>query len=58
MFLLTWAQMFFGIFGGLIQSLVITMLTVTYLSMGTESEESLDHHETPEENQPIKEVCL
>ena len=40
MFLLTWAQMFFGIFHGLIQSFVITMLTVTYFAMGTVSEES------------------
>jgi F-type H+-transporting ATPase subunit a len=55
MFLLTWAQMFFGIFGGLIQSLVITMLTVTYLAMGTSPEES---HQPPlAEPSPQQEEC-
>jgi F-type H+-transporting ATPase subunit a len=34
LFLLCWAQIFFGIFEGIIQSFVITMLTITYLSMG------------------------
>lgn len=34
-FFLVWAQMFFGIFEGLIQAFVLTMLTTTYLAMGT-----------------------
>lgn len=33
-FFLAWAQFFFGIFEGLIQSFVIMMLTLTYLSLG------------------------
>ena len=31
--------MFFGIFEGMIQSFVITMLTITYLSMGMPEED-------------------
>lgn len=34
LFLLVWAQIFFGIFEGLIQSFVLTMLTITYLATG------------------------
>jgi F-type H+-transporting ATPase subunit a len=34
LFFLAWAQLFFGVFEGLIQSFVIMMLTLTYLSMG------------------------
>ncbi len=45
LFFLPGAQMFFGIFEGLIQAFVITMLTLTYLSVavsGSETEE--EHH--------------
>ena len=38
-FVLAWAQLFFGVFEGLIQSFVIMMLTLTYLSMG------VSHHD-------------
>lgn len=34
LFLVVWLQMFFGIFEGLIQSFVLTMLTITYLATG------------------------
>ena len=34
-FILTWIQMFFGIFEGLIQAFVLTVLSITYLAMGT-----------------------
>lgn len=37
-FLPIWAQLFFGVFEGMIQSFVIMMLTLTYLSMG------ISHH--------------
>jgi F-type H+-transporting ATPase subunit a len=36
-FFVTWLQLFFGIFEGVIQSFVLTMLTITYLSMSTSS---------------------
>ena len=45
LFFLPGAQMFFGIFEGLIQAFVLTMLTLTYLSVavsGAETEE--EHH--------------
>lgn len=35
---LVYAQMFFGIFEGLIQAFVLTMLTTTFLAMGTSSQ--------------------
>ncbi|MCB9493071.1 MAG: F0F1 ATP synthase subunit A [Epsilonproteobacteria bacterium] len=35
MFILTWFQFILGIFEGLVQSFVLTMLTITYLAMGT-----------------------
>jgi F-type H+-transporting ATPase subunit a len=38
-FLITWVQMFFGIFEGLIQAFVITMLTTTYLAIGVQGDE-------------------
>lgn len=38
-FLIAFAQIFFGIFEGLIQAFVITMLTTTYLSIGVQHEE-------------------
>ncbi len=47
MFLLTWVNIFFGIFEGLIQSFVITMLTTTYLAIGTQSEDDAGHHHEP-----------
>ncbi len=43
LFLLVWAQIFFGIFEGLIQSFVLTMLTITYLATGIAG-----HTPTPE----------
>lgn len=43
LFLLTWIQIVLGIAEGLIQSFVLTMLTVTYLAMGTQHEE--EHHD-------------
>ncbi len=42
-FLIAFAQIFFGIFEGLIQAFVITMLTTTYLAIGVQHEE--DNHE-------------
>jgi F0F1-type ATP synthase membrane subunit a len=39
LFLLTYVQMFVGIFEGLIQSFVLTMLTTTYLALGVSHEE-------------------
>lgn len=39
-FLVTQLQLFFGIFEGAIQSFVLTMLTITYLSMGASPSES------------------
>jgi F-type H+-transporting ATPase subunit a len=36
LFLVTWLQLFLGIAEGLIQAFVITMLTTTYLAMGTQ----------------------
>lgn len=44
MFLLTYVNMFFGIFEGLIQAFVITMLTTTYLAIGTQVEDESAHH--------------
>lgn len=41
-FLITWLQMFFGIFEGCIQAFVITMLTTTYLAIGVQHDE--DEH--------------
>ena len=38
-FLLAYVNMFFGIFEGLIQSFVITMLTTTYLAIGVQVED-------------------
>jgi F-type H+-transporting ATPase subunit a len=45
LFILTWAQIVLGIFEGLIQSFVLTMLTTTYLAMGTAHEQD-EHKET------------
>lgn len=42
-FFLAWAQLFFGVFEGLIQSFVIMMLTLTYLSMGISHQENQAH---------------
>ena len=39
LFLLTYVQMFVGIFEGLIQAFVLTMLTTTYLALGVAHEE-------------------
>lgn len=55
LFILSWMQVFLGIFEGMIQSFVITMLTVTYLAIGTQHDESTgthnknhnDHHNEP-----------
>ncbi len=44
MFLLTWVNIFFGVFEGLIQSFVITMLTTTYLAIGTHTEDDAAHN--------------
>lgn len=52
LFLMAWVHMFFGVFEGLIQSFVITMLTITYLSMGTQVEEG---HAPQEHHEEIKE---
>lgn len=46
-FLIAFAQMFFGIFEGLIQAFVLTMLTTTYLAIGTQHEGG-DGHSGPE----------
>lgn len=43
-FLLSWVQIVLGIGEGLIQSFVITMLTATYLSIGTQHEETSTNH--------------
>jgi F-type H+-transporting ATPase subunit a len=45
MFLLTWIQIFFGIFEGLIQAFVITMLTTTYLAIAVHTEDEHDNHQ-------------
>ena len=42
-FALAWAQLFFGVFEGLIQSFVIMMLTLTYLSMGITHQDQQAH---------------
>ncbi|MFH1831396.1 MAG: FoF1 ATP synthase subunit a [bacterium] len=42
-YLLPFAQMFFGIFEGVIQAFVLTMLTTVYLSMGLGSHDSTEH---------------
>lgn len=48
MFVMTWIHIFFGVFEGLIQSFVITMLTTTYLAIGTHMEDETSHrHEKP-----------
>jgi len=44
LFLITYTQMFVGIFEGLIQSFVLTMLTTTYLSIGVAHETSEEAH--------------
>lgn len=47
--ILSWLHIFLGIFEGLIQSFVITMLTTTYLAIGTQHDPSHEkHHETKE----------
>lgn len=43
-FLLSWIQIVLGIGEGLIQSFVVTMLTATYLAIGTQHEESSSDH--------------
>jgi F-type H+-transporting ATPase subunit a len=40
LFIISWFQITLGIAEGLIQSFVITMLTLTYLAIGTQSEQS------------------
>ena len=45
LFLITWIQLFLGVFEGLIQSFVLTMLTITYLAMGTAMDEHSDQKE-------------
>lgn len=45
LFLITWIQLFLGVFEGLIQSFVLTMLTITYLAMGTAEHEHSDTKE-------------
>jgi len=45
LFLITWVQIAFGIIEGVIQSLVVTMLTATYLSIGTTEEPTHEHKE-------------
>lgn len=42
-FALAYAQLFFGVFEGLIQSFVIMMLTLTYLSMGISHQDTQPH---------------
>ncbi len=37
-FCIAWLQMFFGIFEGIIQAFVLTMLTITYLATGLDSD--------------------
>ena len=44
-FILSFTQMFFGIFEGVIQSFVLTMLTTVYLTMGLKQD---DDHESQE----------
>lgn len=36
---IAWIQLFLGVFEGVIQSFVLTMLTITYLAIGTQHEE-------------------
>lgn len=42
LFLIAWLQLFLGIFEGMIQSFVLTMLTLTYLAIGTQPDPSHD----------------
>lgn len=42
-FIPIWAQLFFGVFEGMIQSFVIMMLTLTYLSMGISHHNEQNH---------------
>jgi F0F1-type ATP synthase membrane subunit a len=47
-FIITWIQIGFGICEGLIQSFVITMLSMTYLAIGIQSESYSDNeHNVP-----------
>ncbi|MFH1644617.1 MAG: FoF1 ATP synthase subunit a [bacterium] len=40
-FSLAWLQMFFGVFEGVVQAFVITMLTITYLAVGIHNEDEV-----------------
>jgi len=49
--IIAWTQLFLGVFEGVIQSFVLTMLTITYLSIGTQHDEKnpeAEHLEKPE----------
>jgi len=50
LFLASWLQMFVGIFEGLIQSFVLTMLTATYIGMGIahDNEQEPSHTDQPQ----------
>lgn len=43
LFLVSWLQIFLGIFEGMIQSFVITMLTTTFLAIGTQHDPAEEH---------------
>jgi F-type H+-transporting ATPase subunit a len=45
LFLISWLQIGLGILEGIIQSIVVTMLTITYLAIGTYEEPSHEHKE-------------
>ncbi len=42
--LVAWLQIFLGIFEGMIQSFVVTMLTTTYLAIGTQHDPAKEEH--------------
>jgi F-type H+-transporting ATPase subunit a len=52
-YFIVWAQMFFGIFEGLIQAFVLTMLTTTYLAMGVASENNEEKNLKDNSNKKI-----
>lgn len=46
LFIIAWVQLALGIFEGMIQSFVLTMLTITYLAIGTQHESPHEQKET------------
>ncbi len=47
LFIITWIQLFFNVFEGAIQSFVLTMLTTTYLAIGTYTGQEEHSEEKP-----------